>query len=249
TASNGSDARFESVRTAAGTAWSAGGLYMAANHVTASSDMSAPPLDQGQRVLLSGARVQRVDVHCGAVVVRVRSIGRTDFLVVGAPKGAAHGAKPRATVGLVATRPPRPPDESHGATQTWREQLEGGEVVGLLDDRVVVRVRERLLLIESNGDEPGIRRIDECELAAATFLLESAREALAERGSRFVAALGESAVVAERARIALAVRRGIARVDRRVAAIRGDLERIDGAAALAVHAAAFVAEAAHAPRG
>src|SRR5262249_14917780 len=53
----------------------------------------------------------------------------------------------------------------------------------------------------------------------------------------------------ERARIGRALDRTIVRIDRRIDALRSDLERIERAAATARHATAFIAEAARAPRG
>jgi predicted ribosome quality control (RQC) complex YloA/Tae2 family protein len=75
------------------------------------------------------------------------------------------------------------------------------------------------------------------------------REALEARGAHIVDEVVRGEAGGRREALARALARATARVERRVAAVRGDLERAAGAGAMAQRAQLFVAEAARAPRG
>ncbi len=75
------------------------------------------------------------------------------------------------------------------------------------------------------------------------------RPALEERGAAIADALIVFGVDDRRAALRRALTRAIGRVERRVAAVQGDLAKMQSADALAQRAQLFVAEAARAPRG
>jgi predicted ribosome quality control (RQC) complex YloA/Tae2 family protein len=126
----------------------------------------------------------------------------------------------------------------------WRSCLEGARIVRVGIDaidleregvawRAQTRGAEALLLI------PGT-------LAARDAM---ARPALEERGAAIADAVTQIDVASEQQALRRALTKAIARVERRAAAIEGDLARMEGSEALAHRAQLFVAVAATAPRG
>jgi predicted ribosome quality control (RQC) complex YloA/Tae2 family protein len=89
-------------------------------------------------------------------------------------------------------------------------------------------------------------RLSDGALAAAG---PSERAALEERGATIVDALIVAGIGDRRTALRRALTRAIARVERRVTAVQGDLAKMETADTLAQRAQLFVAEAARAPRG
>ena len=83
----------------------------------------------------------------------------------------------------------------------------------------------------------------------AQALRSEPREALQERGDRMVEAIGREGVDGRREALARALVKAIARVERRAAAVRGDLAQAQASDELAQRAQLFVGEAARAARG
>jgi predicted ribosome quality control (RQC) complex YloA/Tae2 family protein len=72
---------------------------------------------------------------------------------------------------------------------------------------------------------------------------------LARRGAALVDTLVQGVATSRRVALDRAIAKAAAKVERRIAAVEGDLARTEAADALAARARAFVAEAARAPRG
>ena len=117
--------------------------------------------------------------------------------------------------------------------------------VGLVGAEGRARLREAM----PGAVKPGAARTQVLAEEAARALAGETREALEERGARLVETIGRQGVDGRRDALGKALRKAIARVDRRATAVRGDLSRAHEADALAQHAQLFVAEAARAPRG
>jgi len=80
-------------------------------------------------------------------------------------------------------------------------------------------------------------------------LATASREELEALGARLVASLATAGATERREALRKALARSVARVDRRIEAVRGDLARAESADAMAQRAQLFVAAAATAPRG
>ena len=199
--------------------------------------------------LLAGAVVQRVDVAPDAVVLRVRLPGETVWVILagGAARGVglARGKRPRAA-GVVA----------RGAALhdklRWRAHLEGARVERVDAKRVVLRKAEHRVAVElpaRSGASITLRDVALEEHFDEPPMPEAALEALCARGDTLAADLAGGAFEAARGELGRAARRAIQHIDRRIAAVKGDLARIEEASALAAKASLFVAAAAGAPRG
>lgn len=192
--------------------------------------------------LLAGALVQRVDVAPSLCVLRVRAPRETAYVVVAA--GSASG------LGVLDARPAKAgafTGISEGERARWRATLDGARVVGLDAVRVVLERAEGRFAVERDGRRVVLRPVGEAALTSP--LLASERAALALRGVELVAAFVASDAGARRSALAQALQRASVRLTRRVAAVGGDLARIEDAAAIASQASAFVAAAARCPRG
>lgn len=194
--------------------------------------------------LLSGGAVQQVDVAPGLVVLRVRLPGRTVWVLVASGRDGG--------VGLAVSRPLRGAALAgvEGERARLRAELVGARVVGLGEREVLVDRGGVRHALRFEGQPPRAslapRSGDEVESARA----EQADEpALLERGAELACALSESSLALRRAALTQALVRARSKLDRRVAAVVGDLERIDAALASAAQATAFVAEAGRVPRG
>jgi predicted ribosome quality control (RQC) complex YloA/Tae2 family protein len=118
----------------------------------------------------------------------------------------------------------------------------GVGVLGLAD-------RGRLKALAAAWYKPGEARARAIAERAAQALAETPREALAERGARIAEEMALGAARGRRDALKQALTKAAARVERRIAAVRGDLERAESAGTMAERAQLFVAEAARAPRG
>jgi predicted ribosome quality control (RQC) complex YloA/Tae2 family protein len=127
----------------------------------------------------------------------------------------------------------------------------------LVEGGRVIAVSERAVEIEAHGERrivcvEGARVATRPLLDDANPLVpvdESEREAFEARGAELLAALEGDARERHRDQVARAIVRGMGRVERRIAAMRGDLARLADAETIAGQAQWLVAEAARAPRG
>jgi hypothetical protein len=127
----------------------------------------------------------------------------------------------------------------------WRAHIEGGRVVGI-DERGIAIARE------GRSWRAGLAGAGALVLAAEPAVSSTTdpdREKLIERGSRIVEELVRAEVVGWRDALRRALVKSIARLDRRIAAVGGDLARTQSADAEAERARLFVAQASRAPRG
>ncbi len=199
--------------------------------------------------LLEGAVVQRVDVGEDALALRVRAPGRSAVVLI--------AAAPRARgVGILEGKSrPRLAGAAPADAIRLRKRLEGTRIAWIEDRRVVVTRGADRLAIQIGGAGPcGVRGLGVHDLAAdEPTPAEAARDRDADpwltRGAELAEALGAGALAGAREALAAAIRRALAKIARRAEAGRGDLARVDEAAAQAARAALFVAEAARAPRG
>jgi hypothetical protein len=195
---------------------------------------------------LAGGRVQRVDVGARVTVLHVRLPGETWFVV------CAPG--PRGGIGVARARPWRGAAMPGGrGAEADAQRLRTALLAG-----AVVSIGPRSVLLEREGATVTL----DAPVGAETSLAlrhgagpwedaarGSSEEQLLERGAELAEAIGEGALDARRQALARALRSAVARVARRVAAIEGDLGRIDEASAVASRGSLFVVEAGRAPRG
>jgi predicted ribosome quality control (RQC) complex YloA/Tae2 family protein len=128
----------------------------------------------------------------------------------------------------------------------WRARFEGTSVarIGL---QAVELVGEGGAALADCGDRG--KRDLALRVGSAEPLDAVPRETLEQRGVIMADELGNLDVAGRRELLGRALRKAIGKVGKRVAAVEGDLSRIEGADALAVRAQLFVAAAATAPRG
>ena len=181
--------------------------------------------------LLSGAVVQRADVGERGAVIKLRAPGQTSYLLALAGAGMA----------IARSKVARP----DGARAVKR--LEGFRVSFVTPSAIaLVRGEERGAIVVRGSrivlEFPG-------EVDAAQAVNVDAREAWIARGLAMAEKVASSAIEARRADATRSLKRGLARLERRIAAVRGDMARIGDAESLAARAQWLVAEAARAPRG
>jgi hypothetical protein len=196
-----------------------------------------PELDRGhlQRIRVAWLGDREV------ALLEVRVPGETLHLVCAAGIGVgAVGGDERARLREAMRGAAVSPAQVH-----WRARFEGGTVragfrsVEFERDGRIVRVaigdaHERTLRLE-NGE------------IAAPLLVD--RAALDVHGAAIAQALVVVGIHDRRDDLRRAIRRAIARVDRRALAVQGDLAKMESANAQAQQAQLFVAEASRAPRG
>lgn len=140
-------------------------------------------------------------------------------------------------------------DAMHGATSAaqaqWRERLDGARVTSI--DEACLTLEREGHRWRTGAAESGALTLTEQAMDARPGDLD--REALAGRGARIVDDLVQMRLGSRRDALRIAVLKAIARLDRRIAAVRGDLARMQTADAAADHAQLFVAQAAAALRG
>ena len=200
---------------------------------------------------LVGGQVQRIAVgYVGAREVatfQVRVPGETVHVVVAGGLGVGVlDAERRATLRSSASASPAP-SQGH-----WRTRLENARVVAI-DARSVDFVRENQRM-RAHGAAPSQRLRLDLDMAppdspeAASDASES-WDALVARGARIVEQLERAGTVDRREALRRALAKALARVQRRVDAVRGDIAKMQRTEEAAETARLFVAEAARAPRG
>jgi hypothetical protein len=126
----------------------------------------------------------------------------------------------------------------------WRARMEGGRIVGVDSDGLeVVQAERRTRAVVGRGRS---LRLDEGSLDP---IAQPAEEPGVERGRHIVEALGARCADNGLRLLRQALRAALSRIERRISAVRGDIERTATADAMAEHARLFVAEAARTPRG
>jgi predicted ribosome quality control (RQC) complex YloA/Tae2 family protein len=122
--------------------------------------------------------------------------------------------------------------------------------VGLLDAEGRGRLRAAMAAAGKPGAARALALAAQATAAMAGVGPEGPeREALEARGNAIVAEVAEGAVAGRREELRRALGRALARVARRVEAVKGDLAKAEGAGAIAARAQLFVVEASRAPRG
>jgi hypothetical protein len=203
--------------------------------------------------LLAGAMVQRVDLARELCVLRLRAPGATWFLMMAS-------ARPPPLVGVARSKPFKgaglftAPESAVplGEKLRARARLEGARVAAIEGKRIVFTRDETRFVLEASsagGARVLLREVAPDEALGEVGAPAEELEAWCARGDLLVRSFGEGALAARRQELVRALARAITKVERRIAAIEGDLSRIGAADALASKAAAFVAEAARAPRG
>jgi predicted ribosome quality control (RQC) complex YloA/Tae2 family protein len=126
----------------------------------------------------------------------------------------------------------------------WRSCLEGAQIVRVGMDAIDLEREGAAWRAQPGGAEALL-------LVPGTMATRDAadRTALDERGAAIADAITQIDVASEQQALRRALTKAIARVERRAAAIEGDLARMEGAEALAHRAQLFVAVAGMAPRG
>ena len=197
-----------------------------------------PELDRGyvQRVRvtrLAGREVALFDV---------RTPGETVYLVCagGLGIGVVDGEQ-RARLREAMREAASPGDRTQ---LLWRARFEGASLtrVGL---RAVELARKGRALRAESGRDDGVLLAE----GAMNETEAAPRAVLEQRGAAIADELASLGTSGHRDALRRALGKAIARVGRRVAAVEGDLGRIEGADALAARAQLFVPAAASAPRG
>jgi hypothetical protein len=201
---------------------------------------------------LVGGQVQRIAVsrigHRDVAVLQVRVPGETVHVVVVGGLGVGLvDDELRARLRGHSTRTPSPTQPS------WRAKLENARV-SAVGPREVELVRDGVRF--RAADRAGGLRLDAIDRIegdpAPLETLETGAPpwaALAERGARIVADLERTGSGDRRDALRRAIAKAVARVERRIAAVHGDLAKMQATEAAADFARLFVAEAARAPRG
>ena len=127
----------------------------------------------------------------------------------------------------------------------WRALIEGGHIVAVEKRGVAVAREGRIWRVGGGG--AGVLAL--AEQPAPSPATEPQHEELLAWGTSMVEALVRAEVGGWRDSLRRALVKAIARLDRRIDAVRGDLTRTQGADVQAERARLFVAEAARAPRG
>jgi predicted ribosome quality control (RQC) complex YloA/Tae2 family protein len=141
----------------------------------------------------------------------------------------------------------------------WRARFEGASVVrvGLQALELAREGRRMAADCAERGNEGALHIVEfplelSLDLSPERELSDSdapARAALEQRGVVIADALATLETTGRREALRRALRKAIAKIERRAAAVEGDLARIEGADALGARALLFVAAAATAPRG
>ncbi len=194
---------------------------------------------------LGRGHVQRIRVvwlgDREVALLEVRVTGETMHLVcaAGLGVGAVSGER-RARLRDAVRHAAVSPAQVH-----WRARFEGSTARAGL--RGVEFAREGAVVrAESGSGSERSLRLDDGTLAEA---LLAGRPALDEQGAAIADALAGIGIDERRGALRSALTRAIARVERRAAAVQGDLAKMQSAEALAQRAQLFVGEAARAPRG
>jgi hypothetical protein len=204
-------------------------------------------------VLLEGATVQKIDIAADLAVLRLRTLGATFFLIIAAgrtgPLVGIARAKPFKGTGIFSKEGTALP---LGEKVRVRTRVEGAKLVGIGERRAIVLREGAAMLIEASA-APGARvTVREAregdDLGDAVARAEDV-ELWCARGEELVRGFGEGALAARRVALSRSLGRALVKIDRRMKAISGDLDRLVDADRMAEQAASFVAAAARAPRG
>jgi predicted ribosome quality control (RQC) complex YloA/Tae2 family protein len=218
------------------------------------SDERAPPdAREPGSPLLEGATVQKIDVAADVAVLRVRPLGATFFLVV-----ASGRAGP--LIGLTREKPFKGAGVfskegtalSLGEKVRVRTRIEGGNLVGFSERRAIVRRDDVTMVIEASpalGARVVVREARESDDLGAAAAKSEDLERWCARGDELVEGFGEGAIEARRLAFGRSVARAMVKIERKMKAIRADLDRLVDADRMAEQAASFVAAAARSPRG
>lgn len=198
------------------------------------------------------AIVQEAACSERVVVLKVRVPGRTSLVVVGAARsGASSGA------GLL---------DADARRRIWGGRLPAGAErqrarEAALEHATVLAIGQSAVYIDQHGASRVVRveggRVVVTDRTSAVApdaiglvaLSDEQREVLEARGLAIAEALAADGLESHRAEVAKILDRAKQRIERRIAAVRGDLEKIAQADRIAAKAQWLVAEAAKAPRG
>jgi hypothetical protein len=204
-----------------------------------------------QRVVL--ARLQGREV----ALLRVRVPGDNVYLVLAGGTGAGGGCGALGGDDSArlrdAMREAGPQAEGGGPPPQrgfWRARVEGARVVGVGARTVSFSREDKLWCARADpGGQVRLEPGDPAKEAAEGQAEDAAEEELYKRGARIAEHLGREGTASRSELLRRALARAIARVDRRVEAVRGDLARAETADEMAARAQLFVVAAAQAPRG
>ncbi len=199
------------------------------------------------------AIVQEAACSERVVVLKVRVPGRTSLVVV----GATRGGKSSSGAGLL---------DAEARRELWGGRLPPGAErqrarEAALEHAIVLGIAEDAVFIDQRGD-PRVLRIEggrvvvtdrssavPSEAVGLVGLSDDGRAALEARGLAIARALAADGLESYRADVRKILDRAKQRIERRIAAVRGDLEKIAQADQIAAQAQWLVAAAAKAPRG
>jgi hypothetical protein len=126
----------------------------------------------------------------------------------------------------------------------WRARMQGGRIAAVDSDGLEIVLDGRRTRAVA-----GRARSLRLEEGSPHSPVQPKQEPGAERGRRIVEALGSQGIDNALMLLRKALRTALSRIERRIVAIGGDIERAAAADATAERARLFVAEAARAPRG
>ena len=203
--------------------------------------------------LLEGATVQKIDIAADLAVLRLRTLGATFFLIVTSgrtgPLVGLTREKPFKGTGIFSKEGTA---LSLGEKVRVRTRVEGATLVGFSERRALV-LREELATVIEASPAPGarvtVRDAKAGDDHADSFARDEDLELWCARGEELVRGFGEGALAARRLALTRSLARALVKIERRMKAIGGDIDRIADADRLAEQAASFVAAAARAPRG
>ncbi|MFS8067362.1 MAG: NFACT RNA binding domain-containing protein [Byssovorax sp.] len=203
--------------------------------------------------LLEGATVQKIDIAKDLAVLRLRTLGATFFLILASGRsGQLVGLtreKPFKGTGIFSKEGTALP---LGEKVRVRTRIEGAKLVGFGDRRALV-LREELATVIEASSAPGarvaVREARDGDDRGESFARDEDLELWCARGEELVRGFGEGAIAARRLALTRSLARALVKIERRMKAIGGDIDRIADADRVAEQAAAFVAAAARAPRG
>lgn len=198
------------------------------------------------------AIVQEAACSERVVVLKVRVPGRTSLVVVGAARSASSSG-----AGLL---------DADARRRIWGGRLPAGAErqrarEAALEQASVLAIGESAVFIDQHGDRRVLRveggRVVVTDRTSAVppdaiglvALSDEQREVLEARGLAIAEALAADGLASHRAEVMKILDRAKQRIERRIAAVRGDLEKIAQADRIATQAQWLVAEAAKAPRG
>jgi predicted ribosome quality control (RQC) complex YloA/Tae2 family protein len=188
--------------------------------------------------LLADAVVRRIDLADTVAAIEARLPGESVVIVVGSGRGARG-------VGVVT------PEARRAA---WGTRLPAGfsraRAGAGIDAARVLGVSSRGVAL-ADGRVVGIEvlRVGVREGPPGDLADEGERADYEARGAELLRVLAAAGRENRRAEVVRAIERGLSRVERRIAATRGDLARLGEAEAIAAQAQWLVAEASRAPRG